>query len=92
MERIRSEQALQVVHRERVDLLKQAECINDTTIEEDSCRAGRMAHELLDVSSQDLSREGWQLWPGAQATGDPFSDDRPRRLVNSGISTPAKFG
>jgi hypothetical protein len=92
VERIRSEQALQILHRERIDLLKQGECIEDTAIEEDPLRAGCNAHVLLNVSSQDLSREGWQLWPGAQATGDPFSDDRPGRFANSGISTPAKFG
>ena len=92
VERIRSEQALQILYRQRVDLLKEGECIEDTTIKEGPFRAWRNAHVLLNVSSQDLSREGRQLWPGAQATGDPFSDDRPSRLVNSGIPTPAKFG
>jgi hypothetical protein len=92
VERIRSEQGLQILHRERSDLLKQGECIEDTAIEEDPLRARGNAHVLLNVSSQDLSREGWQIWPGAQATGDPFSDHCPGRLVNNAIATPAKFG
>jgi len=92
VERVCAEQAPEILHRERVDLLKQGECIEDTAIEEGPIRARRKAPVPLNVSSQDFSREDWRLWPGAQATCDPFCDDRPSRLVNGGISPRAEFG